>query len=89
MQDVVGLGLFSFATGSFLFEKCVEHDHLSDVVSLLVWILLPLVTIYFLVIEHDRTNFTTALLVSNLFVISFYISFLRSKPQDRRFDARV
>lgn len=89
MQDVVGLGLFSFATGAFLFEKCVEHDHLSDVVSLLVWIFLPLVTIYFLLTEHERTNFTTALLVSNLFVISFYASFLRSKPQDGCFDASV
>ena len=89
MQDVLGLGLFSFATGTFLFEKCVEHDHLSDVVSLLVWILLPVVTIYFLLVEHKRSDFTTALLVSNLFVISFYASFLRSKHQDRCFDRGV
>lgn len=79
MQDVIGLGLFSFVTGSLAFERCSEHNNFSDVVSLFAWIVLPLATICFLLAEHARTDLTTTLVVLNLFVVSFYASFLRHR----------
>ena len=79
MQDVMGLGLFSVATGSFMFEKCWEHNGISDAISLVAWIVLPLVTICYLLEEKKSTDLTATLVVSNLFIVSFYVAFLRTR----------
>lgn len=79
MQDMMGLGLFSVATGSLMFDKCAEYNGISDVVSLIAWILLPLLTIFHLFAEQNVTALAVILVVLSLFVVSFYAAFMRDR----------
>lgn len=84
MQEMMGLGLFSAASGSVMFEKCLENSTIADTISLAAWIIIPLATIFYLLLCKESKELSTILIISNIFIISFYVKFINSKLGDKK-----
>tara|TARA_B100000787_G_scaffold169805_2_gene162331 strand:- start:1464 stop:1709 length:246 start_codon:yes stop_codon:yes gene_type:complete len=81
MEEMMGLGLFSAASGAAMFEKCLENRTLSEIVAFIAWLALPLAIIVHLIFCQESKEISTLILISSVFIISFYLKFVVSRSE--------
>jgi hypothetical protein len=79
MENAIGLGIFSVASGSMAFDRCTSDNRISDIVAVVAWVILPFVAIAHVLLDVKSADVKIAILVANAFVIAFYSRFLRKK----------